>query len=98
MADYIGLSLSFCVADIVLGKVALDDVHLIIANTKCATQEDWEFAIARYRQTRWAFAPDECEQVARQLIADDKVTQPRLRGEQHPDVASGYWRPAIPEG
>jgi len=80
----IGLSLSFCVLDIVAGKPTLDEVEKIIAGTKCLNDETWNKLIEDYRCSHWAENPDECEKVCRQLLAEGKVFQPHLRNDMAP--------------
>ena len=49
----IGLSLSFCVRDILDGKVAVEDVECIVAGTAAETDEDWECLVVGYAQSYW---------------------------------------------
>lgn len=79
----IGTSLSFCIREMVEGKVDPSQVSKIISNTRCATQEDWRTAFDRYRQVIWEKNPHACESLARQWIADGKVEQPRLSDRHH---------------
>ena len=76
----IGLSLSFCVRDIAEGKVNLSDVEVIMSGTKYESDEQFESVIHRYRQVYWPRNPDQCEAIARQLKAENKIEQPRLDG------------------
>lgn len=86
----IGLSLSFCVADIVRGKVQLENVNKIIAGT-CAEPTEWENLLTDYKRIYWDFNPDECERVARKLMDENKIEQPRLNGKNAPNIAEGHW-------
>ena len=86
-----GLSLSFCVADIAAGLVGVDAVERIVASTAATTPEDYDLVIAGYRETYWRDNPDRCEVIARQLIAEGKVEQPRLSGGHANDVSDGHW-------
>lgn len=74
----IGLSLSFCIKEMVDGKVDPNKVTKIISNTCCRTEQDWQIAFERYRKVLWSKNPDACEALARQWIAEGKVEQPRL--------------------
>jgi hypothetical protein len=49
----IGLSLSFCVIDILEGRISEEDVEVIITSCKCSTQEDWEIVREHYVNTYW---------------------------------------------
>jgi hypothetical protein len=83
----IGLSVSFCVRDIVAGKVPLADVEKIIAGTNAPTLEVWEGVVKHYRDVYWRNNPDECERVFRQLLAEGKIHQPRVEGGRPPLLA-----------
>ncbi len=93
----IGLSVSFCVRDIVRGKdrdgkvVAIEDVEKIISGTKADSPEVWDEIIARYKKTYWVGMETQCEIVLRQLIAEDKIVQPRLTTGEAPYVGGSAW-------
>lgn len=88
----IGYSLSFCVADCLHGKVNPKDVQGIVAGTCARNKEDWDRVIARYRKVYWRSDPDRGEQIARQWIETRIVTQPRINGEEPPNIAAGHWK------
>lgn len=85
----IGLSVSFCVRDIATGKVAYDDVAKIIAGTR-VPEGEWEEVIGRYNQVYWRKLP-EAEAIFRRLLAEGKVTQPRLETGMAPYIGQGHW-------
>lgn len=89
----IGLSLSFCVSDIVRGEVPIERVEKIVAGTAAATPTQWEEVIEMYRKGCWAFNPNACEYVARMLLDQGKVEQPRLGDPPLcPDLTDGlHW-------
>lgn len=87
----IGLSLSFCVKDIIDGKAQLADVSKIISGTSCRTPEDWEQCLDRYRQVYWRHNPDLGESTARQLLDAGKVVQSKLVDGRVPLIFSGHW-------
>lgn len=80
----VGLSLSFCIMDIVEGRVSLDQVERIIAGTCARTAEDWDHVVGVYRLAYWGKDPDRAERIARTMIKLGKVDQPRTRGEAPP--------------
>ncbi len=88
---YTGLSLSFCVRDIVNGRVPLDQVDKIIASTRASSRFDWDDLIKEYKKVYWSEKPDECEQLARQLIDAGMIEQPRLKGKEAHNIAAGHW-------
>lgn len=87
----VGLSLSKCVADIIEDKVDVNDVVFIIARTAIKTPEDMDYVMHRYRKSYWEKNPDLGEKIARLLFEDNKVTQPRLRGDEPITNVYGIW-------
>ena len=90
----IGLSVSLCVKDVIEGKMAIGDVEKIISRTACETTDAWDEVIARYKARFWHHAPEKAETIIRRLIADGKVSQPRLAAdEKMPDLhaVGGHW-------
>jgi len=87
----IGLSLSFCVADIVRGIVQLQEVDKIITATAAESPAEWFQLLAQYRDMYWDFNPDECEGVVHTLMKAGKIEQPRLEGKQAHSIADGHW-------
>ncbi len=88
----IGKSLSFCVKDIVEGKVALADVERIVAGTFYTDRDMFHTGLrADYCRTYWRLNPTEAHRVAMRLWDDGKIDQPRCRGEDAPNIADGHW-------
>ena len=87
----VGLSVSFCIRDMVSGKVDPAVVEKIVAGTKASTPEEVEALIKGYRQTYWDECPDGAEQVFRQMLAEGKIVQPRVDGKPAPMIAGGHW-------
>jgi len=90
----VGSSLSLCVADIADGLVPIEKVDRIIAGTTATSPEKWAKVFAEYRKGPWVSNPDKAERIARELINNEKVFQPRLSGVGGPDTSEGYWRDA----
>ena len=82
MNQMVGMSFSFCISDIVSGKVAERDVAFISANTRAKTREHWEEVIKHYSESYWYNFPDEAREVAWRFINEGRVIQPRLEGRQ----------------
>ena len=87
----IGLSLSFCVMDIIAGKVDEADVELIISGTAAKTPEDWDKVIEGYRASYWLHSPAQGERIARMLINNGRVWQPRVLGVLPLSLSGGHW-------
>lgn len=87
----IGLSLSFCIQDIISGTVRESDVEEIISSTLARTPQDWHHVVSRYRDTYWRSNPDEGEAIFNRLLAAGKITQPRLEGSAGHSISRGHW-------
>lgn len=74
----IGLSLSFCVADICQGKVSEEDVEVIITSTRCETEENWEELTRDYCAVYWRKFPEQAAEVLNRLRESGKLYQPRV--------------------
>ncbi len=79
----IGLSISFCIRDIVNGVVPLTNVEKIIGGTAVSGEAEVDDLIRRYCQAYWRKCPKKAEQVFRQLLAEGKIEQPRLVNRNH---------------
>ena len=77
---YIGLSLSFCVRDIIEGKIAIEDVALIIAGTYAKGEASWKGLLDQYSETYWQNDPDGAKEVANTLLFTSRIFQPRVAG------------------
>ena len=78
----IGLSLSFCVKDIIEGKVALESVEKIITGTHYTDRETFHTGMQQsYCHTYWKKDPEKAHQIAMQLWDEGKIHQPRSQGE-----------------
>ena len=87
----VGLSLSFCVKDILQGKVKLEDVDSIVAGTRARTDEDWIALLSSYSANYWYdFSQEEIKAVVDALKVKG-IDQPRVRDEEPPQIYNGYW-------
>ena len=87
----IGLSLSSCVRDILVGHVKLEQVEKIIAGTTAVTDEDWDRLTAAYAKSFWSSDPTRAREIVRELVISGRVEQPRLSGEACYSISQGYW-------
>ena len=88
-----GLSLSFCVSDILSGDVSENDVTAIISSTKFDSMSQ---AVERYSITYWRkYDQSEVEALVARLWP--KVIQVRLYGLPAHSIADYYWL-EVPEG
>lgn len=87
----IGLSLSFCVRDMIDGKVDEKDVALIYAGTCFRDQNDLESVIGQYTQVYWKHKPMQAEGIVRALYKQGRIFQPRLYDMVPPNTGDGHW-------
>jgi hypothetical protein len=87
----IGLSLSFCVADIINGRVDIDDVSFIISGTHIRNAEELSDVLDTYTRYYWKDLPQLGRFVATRLYEEGKIIQPRLLGYGVPNTAEGWW-------
>ena len=89
----IGLSLSFCIADILNGKVKVEEIHKIITNTKIEDNPQWQNVIERYGKHYWDGRYSEAEAIIDQLRDEGRIYQPRVSmgiyAKFHKDT--GHW-------
>ena len=81
MSKLIGTSLSYCVKALAEGIVKYEDVAKLTTSTMCATPEDFQYVIDSYKRVYWRKYPTLAETIAKRLIEDGIIDQPRLRGE-----------------
>jgi hypothetical protein len=91
----IGTSLSFCVIDLVAGRVSVESVEVIFAGIYAPTRDDFLQVVEVYKETFWAnwrgFDSEEAAKIAVLLYDEGKIIQPRLTGNSIPRNDSGYW-------
>jgi hypothetical protein len=96
----IGFSLGRCVRDIVLGKVAEDEVAFIIGATNIREVEQLDHVIEDYMlRDEYLYGLDEaeCKRVALSLWSSNKLLQPRRQGlHRHKQPANSIWVDMFP--
>lgn len=95
----IGLSLSRCVRDIVEGRVAAEDVLVLIARTDFDPTVEQQWASIwqgyNYSNPEWVgLAEDDVKSVIMNLWEDGKIHQPRKFGAS-PRRRPEYWLEAV---
>jgi len=88
----IGLSVSFCIKDIVEGRMRIEDVQKIIGGITARTPECIEEVISQYKKSYWLEYPDKAEAIFRRLLAERKIEQPRLVNDQHFPMLTNHVR------
>ena len=96
----IGFSLGRCIRDIVMGKIAEDDVAFIITATCIREAEQLAPVIADYTlRSDYLAGLDavECLRVAKSLWDSNKLIQPRREGiHRHKQPANSIWVDIFP--
>lgn len=88
----IGLSLTFCIADIINGVVNLEDVEKIIANTAW-TDDILHAKVEEFCKLEWRADPALARQVFWELWNSGRIEQPRLSNHHyHINIAQSHWK------
>jgi hypothetical protein len=78
MPKVVGLSVSFCIQDIVSGKVAYDDVEFIIGGTRAPDTKAWARVFDQYCGGLWRGIEVKAMNILQRLVKEGKIYQPRL--------------------
>lgn len=87
----VGLSLSFCIQDIIKGKAHLDEVEFIMAGTKIRNLDDVEKIAELYSEVYWVDDPITATGIFFWMWFNNKIFQPRLEGLDAPMLTDGHW-------
>ena len=88
-----GRSLSFCVKDILDGKVSYNEVGKIVASTACKNDDDWVKVVEQYMLSYWyGYSFLDCKSIVWGLLDANKIEQPRLTsGKMQAMYKYGNW-------
>ena len=81
----IGLSLSFCIQDVIEGRMPVEAIDSLITGTMAETVEEWQELLDRYCAVYWRKDPVRARRIVTALRALGKIDQPRTRGAAPPD-------------
>jgi hypothetical protein len=87
----IGLSVSFCIRDILEGKVKEEEVSKIIAGTCVVRPMDWHAVADSYSRSYWFNDPSTARAILWRLLERGIIEQPRVRDKQPPNISGGVW-------
>lgn len=87
----IGLSLSFCIADIINGRVNRDDVLYIIAGTRIRNVDEFNRVLDTYADCYWSNLPQLARSIATDFYNQGLLLQPRIQGGMPPTIFDGAW-------
>jgi len=91
MPKFTGLSLSFCIGDIMRGLVAESDVEFLVAGTKAPNDEVWQYVVEHYKKVYWNKWPEEAAALANRLRDSNMIRQPRAEGATCHNISAGWW-------
>jgi len=91
--EIVGLSVSCCIRDIIIGMVndKKHNITKIVAGTKCSTPEDWNEVAAYYSRKYWKADPVRAGRILRKWLKAGIIDQPRVIGAEPPNIADGHW-------
>lgn len=93
MNGLVGYSLSYCVRDIIEGRIPLENVHHLKTGTKAETEAQWCHLIASYSQDHWKANVLKAALVVMKLRKENRIYQPRVEGGEAPNPSrNGYWK------
>ena len=87
----IGLSLSYCISDIINERVDKNDVMFIIAGTRIMCDHDLDSVLENYAKYNWQDNPENAKSLAREFYNRGMIIQPRVMDCNPPHVAEGWW-------
>lgn len=91
-AIIVGLSISGCIADILKGKVNLEDVDFVVAGTRCITEKHWSHVFKSYSEYYWCdLDTPKALGILNYWREKGIIDQPRTRGEEAPNLVNGRW-------
>lgn len=89
---FIGLSLSNCVADILAGKVNIEDVAFIIAGTMITDEKSLYHVVDVYGESYWrVFSYSSIMDTIKTLFFSGRFFQPRITHANCCYIGSGHW-------
>lgn len=87
----IGLSIRFCIKDILLGDIDENDVRYIISNTVCTSEESWAEIEKECLRLHWG-GDTKGSMILKRLREAGKIIQPRLVDPNFmTDLHRGRW-------
>jgi hypothetical protein len=87
----IGLSVPFCIRDLVEDRVSPAVVEKIIGSTEAETPDEINELVRQFRAVYWYANPGACERLFRSLLSEGKIEQPRITTGRTPLIANGHW-------
>jgi hypothetical protein len=88
-----GLSLSYCIADILDGERKESDLDVLVAGTRCPDEAAFARALSQYVHTGyWKSDPVRAMGIAWRLWDEGRIIQPRVIDNSiEMSIAKGWW-------
>lgn len=90
----IGYSLSFCIMDILAGKIREENVLRLVTGTCAATRAEFENVLKSYKDY-WDEKTEEGQAIAQRFWDAGRIDQPRVRDEEPINTMDGRWKIVI---
>ena len=87
----IGLSLSFCIQDMIKDTIRYSSVKCIVSGTKIMNEGDLEQILDRYCEVYWKDNPIAARNMLFALWREGKIIQPRVLGLKPLNISAGHW-------
>jgi len=87
----IGMSLSYCISDIINGRVDKNDVMFIVSGTRITCKHDLDEVLENYARWNWSNNPENSKSLAREFYNRGMIIQPRVLGYDAPTLENGWW-------
>jgi hypothetical protein len=78
MSPRVGLSLSLCIREVILGQTPEEDILYIISNTATPESVTFSMLVSRYQRNYWSKDPQRAGELAWRLYNAGRIIQPRL--------------------
>lgn len=95
MKKLFGVSLSFCVAEMVRQNISVDDVECISSGTLIENMDQFMNMVILYSETYWKDFPSEARYLAFNLLDKGKIYQCCLEGLEAPNISNYLENPFI---
>ncbi|MFA6119715.1 MAG: hypothetical protein WC688_07365 [Parachlamydiales bacterium] len=94
-----GRSLSFCIKNIIDGKVNINDVEMFVTSTCIHNNNEFEKVMKHYADFYWYKNPEKAVEIAWQFWNSGKIIQPRLLNNNATQNISVYpiWANSLKE-
>jgi hypothetical protein len=87
----IGLSLSFCVGEMVRNNISEGDVQKIVTSTRAPDRDIFLDVCNKYAKSYWNDCAGKAIALAMSMYDNGKIEQPRCEGKPCHTICNGHW-------